>query len=183
MLLYNDVKHAPCVIKNQKDSWKKMDAKPLHAHEFMFMYRSESGRNKSLKSFLKKFPKKYIKKLEKGTFISLRKKEGEDIPFIKVECMVKNSIRLMRLFENNNLTGGTGSPVEKPVNKDKTNYKLEYKKCHNEIVKQISKLSDKELKTFAKNMVLRDKLIKRVHKKTDYPLSTIDDWFINEVLK
>jgi len=183
MLFHKDIKYALCVIKDQKEEWKKMNEMPLHEKKYFFMYKSDSGRDKSLKSFLKKFPKKHIKELKKGTLISLRRKDGEDLPFISVRVNVINSIKFMRLFENNGLQGGTGEQVEKPVKKDKTNYAVKYKKCKAEIQRQISKLSNKELKTFTKNMPLRDKLIKTVHKKVNYPLSTIDGWFIDEVMK
>jgi len=183
MLFHDNIKDAQCVVKERKKEWKKMNETPLHVEEYTFMYKSNNGRDRALVSFLKKFPKKHIRNLKKGTIISIRKKEGVDIPFINIKANVTNFIKFMDLFSNDDLQMGFGEKVEKPVKKDKTNYILKYKKCMTEIQTQILKLSHKEFETFTKNMPLRDKLIKIVHKKIDYPISTIDRWFIDEVMK
>lgn len=180
MLFHKNIKSAPSVVKDQIKSWKKMNMEPLHPEKFIFYYKSESGRDRAMKEFLIKFPRKHILSIETGMIVDIDTHKKK-LPFVRVKVRVKNGIKLMQEFEGNGLQFGSGEKVEKHK-KDKTNYNLEHKTCMKHIKHQLSKLSDEQLEGFTKNMPLRDLLIKRVKRYTVYPISTIDNWFIDEVV-
>lgn len=178
------VKRAPCVVKDQKIQMKKDDAKPLHLERFIFYYKTQYGRDKSAKKYIKSLVNsKSDTEIEVGTkYNRYSESEKDGIVFLRITANVKNSIRLMQKFEGNGMFMGSGELIP-PKPKDKTNYYTQHKKLIKNIHKEISKLTIPEIEKFEKNYKLRDKLIKRLKRKTIYPLSTIDSWLVDEVYR
>lgn len=180
---YPNIKHAPSVIKHQKETWIKMNKQPLQLEEFTFYYKTKFGRDKAVKSFLGRFSSKYIFELKVGMYVDYRTDNMKKLPFIIVKVKVRNGIKFMGSFAEKNLVFAlSDGPIVVKLN-NKNNAKFKYLKCIKDIKKQLSKLTDSQISTLEKNFKLRDTLIKKVKKNTTYHLSLIDSMIIDNVMK
>ena len=184
MLINDKYQYAPCVKKVWREEEKKRNATPRHKEFMVWEFKAKKSMERCAKSIVKVFPKKDISHLEKGEKSSfIENKFFESKYFVRLEFYTQNPYPLLFKIELKGMYLGYGMSNMYEPPKDKTNYMVLYKKTTKEIKLQLSKLNDKELKNFGKNLKLRDILIKRVKRKSTYHVSTIDSWIMDEVEK
>lgn len=184
MTVFDKYGYAPCVKKIWKEEEKKRDKSPRHKEFMVWEFEAKRSMDRCVKSIIKIFPQKDISSLEKGKKSSfIDDKFLGSYYFIRLEFYTRNPYRLLQKIELKGMYMGYGMSKMYEPPKDKKNYVILSKKTQKEIEKQITQLSDKEIKGLGKNMKLRDILIKRVKRKSTYHISTIDTWIMDEVEK
>ena len=146
---------------------REEDAKPQMVHEFKAQYRNAKARESALRKLIRFVGKNDIQSLEKGTVANYYEGRFQGrYHYISGQVTVRNMFRVLGELTHKDMLFSSAKPVARTriTRKEFVYNKKKLDRLSKNVVLVLNKIPTKELRKVPKNIVLRDKLIRKLKK-------------------